>query len=40
MSLTPEQIEETQKLIGEVITTLMDGVMNKVLYKDPFLFDK
>lgn len=32
--------EETQKLIGEVITTLMDSVMNKVLYKDPFLFDK
>ena len=31
---------ETQKLIGEVITTLMDSVMNKVLYKDPFLFDK
>jgi len=40
MSLTPEQIEATQKLIGEVITTLMDGVMDKVLYKDPFLFDK
>ena len=32
--------EEIQKLIGEVITSLMDGVMNKVLYKDPFLFDK
>ncbi len=40
MALTPEQIEETKKLIGEVITTLMDSVMNKVLYKDPFLFDK
>ena len=40
MSLTPKQLAETQKLIGEVITTLMDGVMNKVLYKDPFLFDK
>lgn len=32
--------EETQEVIGKVITTLMDGVMNKVLYKDPFLFDK
>lgn len=32
--------EKTQKLIGAVITTLMDNVMNKVLYKDPFLFDK
>ena len=40
MSLTSENLEETQKLIGEIITMLMDGVMNKVLYKDPFLFDK
>lgn len=32
--------EVTQKLIGEVITTLMNNVMDKVLHKDPFLFDK
>ena len=32
--------EENKELIGQVITTLMDGVLDKVLYKDPFLFDK
>lgn len=32
--------KEVSLLINEVITTMMDSVMNKVLYKDPFLFDK
>jgi hypothetical protein len=36
----PQTPEETQKIIGEVITHLMEGVLNNALYKKPFIFDK
>lgn len=32
--------KNNSELISEVITTLMDNVLDKVLYKDPFLFEK
>lgn len=35
MPQTPENLEETQKIIGEVITHLMEGVLNNALYKKP-----
>jgi hypothetical protein len=32
--------EKKSQLIGKVITNLMEGVLNNVLYKKPFIFDK